>query len=231
MGEFGRIRAMRRSGEETFHDAQEDLGFNLLDFWQWSSSDMVSNATRGVVAEYLVARAIGAANDVRDEWAAYDLCDSRGITVEVKSAAYLQSWYQERLSSISFTCRKTLAWDPEKNRLGTERRRHAQVYVFALLAHKDQESLDPLDVSQWEFYVVPTVRLDQRTRSQHSITLPSLRSLHGEPVTYSELKKAIDVAGDFQLAEEARARQAIDKSVSGGAAPVRSGGQPSTTIR
>ncbi|MCE5253332.1 MAG: hypothetical protein LLG45_03835 [Actinomycetia bacterium] len=153
---------------------------------------------------------IGADNGVRDEWAAYDLRDSRGITIEVKAAAYIQSWHQHRLSSITFSCGKTFAWDPETNQMGTEKRRHAQVYVFALLARKDQESLDPLDVSQWGFYVVPTIRLDERTRSQHSITLPSLRSLHGEPVTYSELKKAIDAAGDFQLAEEARVRQAID---------------------
>ena len=208
MGEFDRIPSRRRSGSEPFRDADQELGFDLLSFWQWSSSDVVSNATRGVLAEYLVAGAIGAADGVREEWAAYDLCDPRNITIEVKSAAYLQSWYQERLSSVCFSCGKTLAWDAETNQQDQEKRRHAQVYVFALLAHQDQATLNPLDVSQWEFYVVPTVWLDQRSRSQHSITLPSLRSLHGAPVDYSQLRRAIYDAGKVQSSEQAKARRA-----------------------
>jgi hypothetical protein len=200
MGDFGRIPRERRSGSEPFCDGDCPLGFDLLGFWQWSSSNVVSNATRGVLAEYLVARAIGAADGVRDEWAAYDLHDPRNISIEVKSAAYLQSWHQDRLSAISFNCARSLGWDAETNQQNTEKRRHAQVYVFALLAHQDQTTLNPLDVSQWEFYVVPTAVLDRRERSQQSITLPSLRALHGEPVEYSWLERAIGEAAAVQSA-------------------------------
>ena len=198
MGDFGRIPRERRSGNEPFRDGDRPLGFDLLGFWQWSSSDVVSNATRGVLAEYLVAKAIGAADGLRDEWAAYDLHDPRNISIEVKSAAYLQSWHQDRLSAISFNCSKSLGWDAETNQQNSEKRRQAQVYVFALLAHQDQSTLNPLDVSQWEFYVVPAVALDRRERSQHSITLPSLRALHGESVGYSELKRAIGEAAEAE---------------------------------
>ncbi len=150
-----------------------------------------------VLAEYLVAKAFGAAEGVHEEWAAFDLCDARGVTIEVKSAAYIQSWHQKRLSSISFSCRKTLAWDADGNQLGSEKRRQAQVYVFALLAHKDKATVNPLDVSQWQFYVVPTCKLDERTRSQHSITLASIQGELGvEPVSYFELKQAVDAAAD-----------------------------------
>ena len=194
MTELGRIPQERQSGSELFHDGDRELDFNLLGFWRWSASDIVSNATRGVLAEYLIANAIGAVDRIRDEWAAYDLYDPRGISIEVKSAAYIQSWKQDRLSTISFNCPKTLAWDPETNRQSTEKRRQAKVYAFALLAHQDQTTLDPLDVSQWEFYVIPTVVLDRRERSQHSITLKSLRDLHGEPVAYSGLRDAIGKA-------------------------------------
>jgi hypothetical protein len=66
------------------------LDFDLLSFWQWSASDLLSNATRGTVAEYLVARALDADPEgIRDEWAAYDLKTKDGVKVEVKSAAYL----------------------------------------------------------------------------------------------------------------------------------------------
>lgn len=194
MGELGRISQVRRKGSEPFCEGDRELGFDLLGFWRWSASDVVSNATRGVLAEYLIANAIGVSEGIRDEWAAYDLYDPRGISIEVKSAAYVQTWHQDQLSTISFNCPKTLGWDPETNRQSTERQRQAKVYVFALLAHQDQTTLNPLDVSQWEFYVVPTATLDRRERSQHSITLKSLRDLHGEPVGYFGLQRAIGEA-------------------------------------
>lgn len=205
MTEYGRIRIDRRSGEEPFHDEGRELGFDLLSFWRWSASDIVSNTTRGVLAECLVARAIGASDEVRDEWATYDLLDPRGVTIQVKSAAYIQSWYQEQPSSISFACGETRVWDPDTNRTGTEKRRHAQVYVFALFHHMDQETLDPLGVSQWSFYVAPTALLDERMGDRQSVGLSTLRSLHGGPVAHSGLKEAVDAAGDLQLAEEAKA--------------------------
>lgn len=196
MGEYGRIPQVRRDGSERFHASGSDLGFDLLGFWEWSASDVVSNATRGRLAEYIIAQAIGAADGVRDEWAAYDLSDPHGISIEVKSAAYIQSWHQDRLSTISFNCPKSLAWDPDTNRQADVPSRQAEVYVFALLAHQDQNTLDPFDLSQWEFYVVPTITLDRRERSQQSITLKSLRAIHGDPVAYEGLADAVASAAE-----------------------------------
>ena len=48
--ELGSLDISRRFGEEHFHYDGENLAFELLDFLQWSSSDLVSNATRGVLA-------------------------------------------------------------------------------------------------------------------------------------------------------------------------------------
>lgn len=70
------------------------------------------------------------------------------------------------------------------------------MYVFALLAHKDQDTLDPFDLSQWEFYVVPASTLDRRERSQHSITLKSLRALHVDPKAYEDLADPIASAAE-----------------------------------
>lgn len=195
MNKLGPIELKRREGSEPFHVAGQALDFDLLSFWQWSSSDVVSNATRGVLAEYLVAQALEVAREsVREEWAAYDLTALDGTRVEVKSAAYVQSWHQDRLSRITFRVPKTRAWDKETNRQSDDIKRQADVYVFALLAHTDQETLDPLDVSQWEFYVLPTRALDERERSQHSITLPSLKKLAGDSVSLSRLKQAVEEA-------------------------------------
>lgn len=202
--DLGRVLPRRLSGAEAFRGAEGVPDFDVLDFWRWSSSDLVSNATRGVLAEYIVGKALGCRLEVRDEWAPYDLETPEGYGIEVKSAAYVQSWRQSRLSTISFSCRKTRYWDPETGIEEAEPRRHAHAYVFALLAHRDQATLDPLDLSQWEFYAVPTAWLDDRTRSQHSITLPSLRREFA-PLPFASLRDGVYAAIERHL--EMRGRE------------------------
>lgn len=188
-----RLTISRKTGKERFHSHGQDLGFDLLSFWQWAGSDLVSNATRGRIAEYIVAHALGlAADDVRDEWAAFDLKTPSGIKIEVKSAAHVQSWHQIKLSSIIFKTAKTRAWDAETNIQSREACRQADVYVFALLAHTDKNTIDPLNIDQWRFYVLPTTALNARTRSQHSITLKSLEKLCDGVVLYAGLPEAIE---------------------------------------
>ena len=157
----------------------------------------MSNCTRGILAEYIVGKALGCIKDadIRDEWGAYDLITQAGVRIEVKSAAYLQSWQQNRLSRISFNVPKTLGWDRETNKFDDEKKRQADVYVFALIFHKDKDTVNPLDISQWEFFVLPTKVLDQRERSQYSITLPSLKKLT-DSVSFFELGQAVDKAKD-----------------------------------
>ena len=110
MNDLKEIEITKLSGEEKFRDGSNNLDFNLLSFWLWSSSDVVSNATRGILAEYMVGKALGCIKeeDIRDEWGAYDLATQAGGRIEVKSAAYVQSWQQSRLSKISFNVPKTL---------------------------------------------------------------------------------------------------------------------------
>jgi hypothetical protein len=190
------LRPTRKSGTERLLDNGADLGCDLLSFWQWSVSDLVSNATRGVLAEFIVARALGVPvdTDVRNEWSAFDLETPDGITVQVKSAAYVQSWAQKQLSSICFNVRPSRSWDPESG-MQKDVLRHAHVYVFAVLTVKEKEKVDPLEVSQWDFYAVPTGFLNERKRSQHSITLPSLQAAF-EPVRFNELSRAVTLAAE-----------------------------------
>lgn len=193
--ELPRIIHSLKNGGESLHSNGQNLGVTVLDFWRWSVSDLVSNTTRGILAEFIIAHALDIPFDqIRDEWGAYDLrIPDDDIKIQVKSAAYVQSWYQSKPSKISFLVRKTLAWNPDTNRQELEARRHAEVYVFALLAHNDQTTIDPLNVDQWKFFVLPTTTLEARTRSQHSITLRTLERL-SVAVTYQDLKKKIQEA-------------------------------------
>lgn len=192
MTDLRRLAITRKEGREPFHVNGNSAGFDLLSFWRWSSSDLVNNSARGIIAEYVVARALGLGEGgVRDGWAAFDLKTPSGIKIEVKSAAYIQSWHQKQLSSIAFVTPKTRAWDAETNIQSHELKRQADVYVFALLAHTDKATIDPLNLDQWRFYVLPTTVLDARKRSQHSITLKSLEGLCPRAVKYAELPKAV----------------------------------------
>ena len=190
-GPIPKLNVKKKTGLEPFDSGGSVRGFDLLDYWRWANSDLVSNVTRGVLAEFIVAHAVGIPTDgVRDEWAPYDLETPDGIKLEVKSAAYVQSWWQPRFSDIRFGTKKTLSWDPETNAYGTEPTREADVYVFALLGHKDHQTIDPLNLDQWRFYVRPTAELDERGDSPHSMSLAALEKLTS-PVTFDELGRAV----------------------------------------
>jgi hypothetical protein len=181
-----------RSGTEAFHNGGENLGFDVLAFWRWSASDLVGNALRGVLAEFLVARALGLPTDVRTEWDACDLRMSDGRRLEVKSAAYLQSWSQRSHSTISFDIALKRGWDAATTSSAPVACRSADVYVFALLAHQDKTTLDALDVSQWRFYVLAARQLDEAYPTQKRIGLHSLERLAPAPFEYSQIRDAVE---------------------------------------
>lgn len=152
---------------------------------------MVSNVTRGRLAEFIVATAIQIdLSKVRDEWRAYDLLTPEGIKIEVKSASFVQSWNQTKLSTITFGTRATRYWDSETNIQAKQSKRQADIYVFCLLKHLERDTIDPLNLDQWQFYVLSTRELNSYKRSKVSITLKSLQKL-SLPVTYVQIRDAV----------------------------------------
>ena len=163
------------------------------EFLAWAYDDLLTNTTRGVLAEYIVAKALGIRGTTRIEWDKYDL-DIDGVGVEVKSAAYVQTWKQTRPSTISFDISPTTGWDARTNTYAASAMRSAAVYVFCLLEGKDREHIDPLNVAQWTFYVLSTSVLNREVPEQKTIRLGPLQALCAHPCTYDELKAAIDAA-------------------------------------
>ncbi len=187
-----RLQATFKTGNEPLTCNGKTLRFSLLDFWKWSVSDLLSNATRGRLAEFIVATACNMEMiKVREEWDAYDLETPDSIKIEVKSSAYLQSWYQKTLSKISFSIRMKGYWDAATNKLNPDKGRQADVYVFCLLHYQDKYTVDPLNMDQWEFYVLATKEVNEYKRSKHSITLKSLQALTPS-VRYEHLHEAIE---------------------------------------
>jgi hypothetical protein len=196
--DLGRLTIGLKTGDEPFLIAGKPAAFDLKSFWQWSTSDLVNNSTRGVLAEYLVAQSLGLrAETPREPWARWDLETEDGIKIEVKSAALVQSWHQDRLSNPSFNYRATVGWDADTNRQSDRAAREADVYVFALLAHEHKPTINPLDLDQWRFYVAATRAIEARQRSQHSISLSSLERLcqdQDQPLWQGPLKFGSDLA-------------------------------------
>ncbi len=180
-----------RTGREPLRCGEALLGYTLLDFWRWSSSDLVGNTLRGILAEYIVSCALGITNTGRVEWDAFDHKMPNGTTLEIKSSAYLQSWQQKAPSKIKFGIQPTRAWSEVTSSHADELRRQADVYVFCLLHHQDKATVDPLDMNQWTFYVLPASTLNAKLPMQKSISLASLLKMNPVRCAYQELAQAI----------------------------------------
>ncbi|HGY54978.1 MAG TPA: hypothetical protein ENK44_04710 [Caldithrix abyssi] len=191
METYPEIKTTRKSGEEKFHLNGKGLDHDLLSFWQWSASDLIGNAMRGVLAEYIVAMAVDRAWGCRTEWDAFDIKTKEGIKIEVKSGAYIQSWSQKKLSQIQFAIRPTRAWNSKNNSYSSQAARQSDVYVFCVLRHKDQETIDPLNINQWHFYVLATKQLNLAVGMQKTITLGRLKKLNPVVVSYEGLYASI----------------------------------------
>ena len=160
----------------------------MADFWRWAFSDLRENITRGVLAEFLVARALGDNRPVRSAWDDYDIETASGIKVEVKSAGYLQSWPQRRLSRIAFTGLTGRRWRAESG-YGEKREVRADAFVFAIQTCQDPHAYNMLDLSQWEFWVAPARAIaDAGVRS---VGLTFLREHARGPITWALLDHAV----------------------------------------
>ena len=108
------------NGQESFCGPGIKHPLRLIDYWRWSGSELMNNTTRGILAEFLVAAALGLHKEPREEWKEYDLCTKSGTTIEVKSSAYVQSWKQLKTSVIQFGIAPHRKWNPETEQYGTE---------------------------------------------------------------------------------------------------------------
>jgi len=162
---------------------------------EWGFGNLLDNATRGVVAEYIVAKALGMAFGYRMEWDFADI-RFRDCHIEVKSSAYVQSWQQVKPSVIQFDIApRSNKWDAETNITirSDPPKRHADVYIFCVFTEHDKSLANPLDTNQWAFYVTKTDTLDGRLGAQKSAALTTIQKLSAS-ITYDELKNVVEHA-------------------------------------
>lgn len=184
------MQTQKKTGDEPF----TGMPHTLREYWAWAHSDIASNAERGKLAEYIVHCAVKSPSPFRTEWDAFDVLSEEGIKIEVKCSAYLQTWTQRQFSNIQFDIAPRKAWDAKTNLYAENKRRSADVYVFCLFACQDAEHADPLDLSQWEFYVLGTQVLNDRVPHQKKIGLKSLLHLGARKSDFAALHGAVMIS-------------------------------------
>ena len=184
---------MKKIFENTpFVNGNESLGITMLDFWKYQYSNIYD--MQEYIAEFIVGKALGINEPMnRDGWTLWDI-DYQGKRIEVKQTSYYHSW-QEKIANGKISQQRTFSITPAFTRYKdstTSYERQNDIYVFCLNIGTNEEESYPLDMANWEFYVVPTSVINENcTPAQKSISLGKVRKL--APLTkYEELKNVID---------------------------------------
>lgn len=185
-------------GNEQFYIDGKATQLTINDYWRWAYSDLINNINRSVLAEFIVASSIGSVHidteTSRMMWRPYDLLSPDGFKVEVKSAAYVQSWDSKHPDYISFRIAPARMPDETGDyKMDAPLQRNSDVYVFCIYKAMSKDE-SPLNLDLWEFYVLSTAVLNEKRPTQKTITLPSLIQMDPMRCDYYGIREAIKTA-------------------------------------
>ena len=183
---------MALSGNEVFKSGDQDTGLSILDVWRYHNPNLYFQ--HGNIGEFLVASALGQkVTRDQDYWALCDV-EYRGRRIEVKTTAY----YQKKKKKWGISKARSFGIAPANSAYETENRkenryeRQNDIYVFCLNTGNTREESNPLQLLNWEFYVVPTAKINQVCgRKQKTISLGRVRKLAGM-CRYEQIKENVD---------------------------------------
>lgn len=181
-------------GNEEFTLGGENAGITVGEFWSWAYSDLLDNTLRGVLAEFLVEKSLSPNThphtQMRVNWTPYDLTSPSRRRIEVKSAAYLQSWTSDYFSKIIFSIAPARAWYPDTG-WAQDIARHSDLYVFCVYTATSRDQ-SILNLDLWDFYVLPTSVLDRERPNQKTMSLTTLLSMDPVKASFSTLGEIIE---------------------------------------
>ena len=65
------------------------------------------------------------------------------------------------------------------------------MYVFCVLAHLNDQTINPLELTQWEFYILPTSTLDSSLGDQKTVSLSRLKEIGAVALGYDQIRNAV----------------------------------------
>ena len=64
---------------------------------------------------------------------------------------------------------------------------------FCLLDHEDEKTINPLDTTQWVFYVVKTAEINEKLQGQKTLGLSTIEWLEHDKCSFTEIKSTFNV--------------------------------------
>lgn len=214
----GNDQRMMEGKEHLLLDGRE-LPYAMIDFWRWAYSELLRNTQRGVLAEYIVKSAlechgICTNEDIRSNFEPYDLIgplikrrridvvnncteviESKPCRIEVKSAAYIQSWEprSNKEPRISFSIAPARVPDETGDyKDDAPMQRNSDVYIFAIYKARSKEE-NILGMNLWEFCIVKTSLLNEKFGNQKNITLSKIvENSEGGTLRFEEVGKVLE---------------------------------------
>ena len=189
------------NGDEKFLFDGKGVGFDFLDFWRFQYSNIYS--LHGEIAEFIVARALGEKEAQNSAyWTLWDIT-YRNVKIEVKATAYYHLWNDEAKISRQRTFGITKANGSYDSGVSgnADFCRQNDIYVFCLNTGETKETSYPLNLDNWEFYIVPTAFINENCSDNKTISLGRIRSFGFEARKYDQIKSEIDKIIDSGLTE------------------------------
>ena len=178
-------------GKDLFELDGKTLDFSYMDFWKFQFSNIYN--LQEYIAEFLVAKSLGVTESFNtDHWTLYDVF-YRNTRIEVKQTSYYHPWNEGgKVSDVRVFGITKANSNYESAAEDNRYERQNDIYVFCLNTGKTKEESYPLNLNNWEFYVVPTTFINEHCGDNKSISLNRLRSFGFAPLRYDEIKKAVD---------------------------------------
>ena len=174
-------------GDEKFICNGNELDITVLDFWRFTYSDLNSDP-RDYLAEFLVSKALGIDTPYNKEaWTLFDILYG-STRVEVKCTGYFQTWRTDNKVSQNRYYSIKPAHDKVKNTF----ERQNDIYVFCLLLGNTREEANPLNLNNWEFYIVPTSVINKECQEANTIRLGRIKKMGYKALGFYDIKNEID---------------------------------------
>ena len=177
-------------GLEKFTLNNKEVDFGILDFWKSKYSNIYN--MQEVIAEFIVEKALGIGKAQNtDYWTLYDIL-YRNYRIEIKESSYYHSWNKGGKVSTQRTFGITKANSNYENAdLENRFERQNDIYVFCLNTGDTKETSNPMNLDNWEFYVIPTKVINEKCNNNKTINLGKIKKITNM-IKYEKLKETID---------------------------------------
>ena len=117
----------------------------------------------------------------------------KGKRIEVKASSYYHAFKEYLNTPISpirvFGITKAYSKYKDKN---SSFERQNDIYVFCLNTGETAEESNPLNLKNWEFYIVPTSFINEACGDAKTISIQRIKKLGIVPVDYFAIQSVID---------------------------------------